>query len=222
MKYIILAYSDNVEPFRIPRQLTEINGEPLIKRTIRLLKENGAEDILITSADERFNALGAKRYVPMYNDYRPKENTGYWLSAFPAEIMVEPVTFLFGDVYYSEAAIKTIIETKTDFILFFCTYNNQDPRYIKKHDEPLAFKVMDCDYFIAHIARVKRLYDSGKCCRHPIAWELYRSINDMEINKHVIAGNCVVINDESCDIDTLEDVERLKERGLKNGNIPKA
>ena len=47
MKYIILAYSNN-PGFEVPRQLTKINGERLVERTIRLLKENGVNDILIT------------------------------------------------------------------------------------------------------------------------------------------------------------------------------
>ena len=47
MKYIILADSKN-NSFDTPRQLTNINGEPLVARTIRLLKENGIKDIIIT------------------------------------------------------------------------------------------------------------------------------------------------------------------------------
>jgi len=39
MKYIILSDSDNVEPFYKPRQLIKVKGEPLVGRTIRLLKE---------------------------------------------------------------------------------------------------------------------------------------------------------------------------------------
>ena len=40
MKYIILS-DGSPGGFKTPRQLSEINGEPIIKRTIRLLKENG-------------------------------------------------------------------------------------------------------------------------------------------------------------------------------------
>ena len=121
MTYIILADSNNIHSFKTPRQLIEINGEKLIQRTIRLLKENGIKDIIVTSHDKRFDNLGAARYEPLFNDYKPKENEGYWLSAFPIELIDEPLTFLLGDVYYSENAIKTIVNTKTASILFFCT-----------------------------------------------------------------------------------------------------
>lgn len=208
MKYVILS-DGTPKGFETPRQLTEINGETLIKRTIRLLKENGVRDILITSHDKRFDNLGVPRYEPLYNDWDYINKTGYWLSAFPIELLNEPICFLFGDVYYSENAIKTIVESETDSILFLCSYKNQDPKYIKKHDEPFAFKVVDYELFKEHINIVKRLKDKGLCCREPITWELYRSINNQDINVHKMTNNYIAINDESCDIDSIHDIMLL-------------
>lgn len=205
MKYMILCDSDNVEPFTQPRQLNIINGETIVGRIIRLLKENGVKDVYITSHDERFDGLGAVRYEPKYNDYKPRENKGYWVSAFPVELLNEPITFLFGDCYYSEQAIKTIIEADTDSVLYFCSYKNKDTRYAKHHDEPFAFKVVDYELFAAHIKKVKQLKDEGKTAREPIAWELYRSMNGIDINRHILTENYIVINDETCDIDRVED-----------------
>lgn len=211
MKYIILANTQSDDSFKEPRQLTKIFGEPLVKRTIRLLKENGVEDILISSCDKRFDNLGAMRYEPKYNKYIPGVR-GYWLDAFPVELLNEPICFMFGDVYYSENAIKTIVESKTDSILFLCSYQNKDKRYIKKHDEPLAFKVIDYKLFKKHIDIVKDMKDKGLCCREPITWELYRSINGQDINVHEMTGNYIAINDESCDIDTIDDINKLKRK----------
>lgn len=209
MRYVILCDSDNIEPFIEPRQLSVVKGERLIERTIRLLKQFGITDIMITSHDPRFDNLGATRYEPLHNDYIPKLCKGYWVSAFPEELLNEPITFLFGDVYYSENAIKTIVETKTDSILFFCTYQNRNARYIKHHDEPLGFKVIDTAFFKYHINKMKQFKDSGQAPREPIAWELYRSINGQSLTLHVMTTNYVAINDESCDVDKLEDVELL-------------
>ena len=216
MKYIILANSNNYSKFEIPRQLTKINGEPLIVRTIRLLKENGVNDIIISAKDKKFDNLGVKRYKPRNCNYDCEKGTGYWLSAFPFELMKEPVCFIWGDVYFSEEAIKTIVKTDTDSTLFFCTYNNQNDLYFKPHDEPLAYKIVDTDLFKKHITRVKRLYDRGKTGRHPIVWEVYRSINGLDVNKHIMTDNYVAINDISCDIDYLEDIKELK---LKLGEL---
>ena len=215
MKYVILSDGTSKD-FEIPRQLTKINDEPLIKRTIRLLKENGIKDILITSHDKRFDNLGVPRYEPLYNDWDYISKTGYWLSAFPIELLNEPICFLFGDVYYSENAIKTIVNTETLDLLFFCTYENKDKRYIKHHDEPLAYKVKDYETFKKHINIVKKMKDDGLCCREPIVWELYRSINGQDINVHKMTKNYIAINDESCDIDNTYDIILLN---IKLGGI---
>lgn len=210
-KYIILSDGKSKE-FKTPRQLSIINDEPIIKRTIRLLKENGIEDILITSHDKRFDNFGVARYESLYNDWDNIKKTGYWLSAFPIELLNEPVCFLFGDVYYSENAINMIVNTPTESTLFFCSYKNKDKRYIKKHDEPLAYKVVDYKLFKKHINIVKGMKDKGECCREPIVWELYRSINGLDVNVHKMTGNYIAINDESCDIDTISDIENLKRK----------
>lgn len=210
-KYIILAYS-NDETFDIPRQLVEIDGEPILKRTIRLLKENGIEDITVTGKDKRYKNLGVKVYQSKNNDFDYIKRTGYWLNAFDYDLMNEPVCFIWGDVYFSEEAIKTIVETETDENLFFCSYNNHNKKYIKEHDEPFAYKVIDTDLFKKHIEIVKRLYDEGKTCRHPIVWEVYRSMNGLNINEHVMTNNYVAINDITCDIDSAEDVDKIKEK----------
>lgn len=209
MKYVILAYSDNIEPFVFHRQFSIVGGETLIGRTVRLLKKNKVKEVYITSKDERYDAFNAIRYEPKFNDYKPKEGKGYWLSAFPIEILNEPVTFLLGDVYYSEKAIEKIVNTSTDRVLFFCSYKNKDPNYIKKHDEPFAFKVVDYKTFKEHIEIVKKLYDEEKTSRHPIAWELYRSLNGIDVNVHIMTVNYVAINDITCDVDRVEDVELL-------------
>lgn len=210
-KYIILANS-NDKTFDIPRQLVEINDEPLIKRTIRLLKENGIDDITILAKDKRFDGLGVKRYEAENNDYDYIKKTGYWLNAFPFEIMNEPMCFIWGDVFFSEEAIKTIVETDTDDMLFFCSYNNESDDYIKEHDEPFAYKIVNMDSFKEHVEIVKKLYDEGKTVRHPIVWEVYRSINGQDINKHVMTKGYIAINDITCDIDAKEDVDKIKEK----------
>lgn len=209
MKYIILANS-NDKTFDIPRQLVEIDGERLIARTIRLLKENGVKDITITARDKRFNDLGVKVYNPKTSNYNYATGKGYWLNAFPFEMMDEPVCFIWGDVYFSEEAIKTIVENDTNSTLFFCTYNNESDKYIKHHDEPLAYKVVDTDLFKKHITKVKKMYDDGLCCRHPIVWEVYRSIHGIDVNTHIMTDNFIAINDISCDIDSLKDLENIK------------
>ena len=214
---MVIILADSSVGFHIPRQLIEINGEPLVARTIRLLKENGVKDIIVTAHDKRFEGLGATRYEPKNNSYDPANHKGYWLDAFPLELLTEPTIYLMGDVYFSEKAIKTILETPTDGVLFFCTHNNESIYYIKHHDEPLAYKVTDIELFKKHIDIVKKLKDEGKTGREPVTWELYRNLNGLDVNVHQMTENYVAINDESCDIDSYRDIPLLESK--IGGNI---
>jgi choline kinase len=203
MRYVILAKGGH-EGFSKPRQLSVINGERLLDRTIRLLRENGIKDIIVTG---NYTDIDAKVIDPEENTYSYTTNKGYWLDAFNG-FLDKPTCFIWGDVYFSEAAIKTIVETKGD--MFFCSYQNKDKRYIKKWDEPFSYKVENIELFKEHIERVKHLYDIGYADRNPIIWEVYRSIKGIDINEHKIKDGITIINDITCDIDTPLDVEKIK------------
>ena len=211
MRYVILAKGGH-EGFKEPRQLSKINGERLLDRTIRLLKENGINDIIVTGTYKLKDVIV---YDPLDNDFDYNTEKGYWLNAFSNEFLIEPVCFIWGDVYFSENAIKTIVQSETKSTLFFCSYQNKSHRYIKEWDEPFAYKVVDTDLFRTHRDRVKRLFDEGKTERHPIVWELYRSINGIDVNKHKLTNNVVIINDITCDIDAPGDIKKIEER-IKN------
>lgn len=211
MRYVILAKGGH-EGFKEPRQLSKINGERLLDRTIRLLKENGINDIIVTGTYKLKDVIV---YDPLDNDFDYNTESGYWLNAFSNEFLIEPVCFIWGDVYFSENAIKTIVQSETKSTLFFCSYLNKSHRYIKEWDEPFAYKVVNTDLFRTHRDRVKRLFDEGKTERHPIVWELYRSINGIDVNEHRLEDNVVIINDITCDIDAPGDIKKIEER-IKN------
>ena len=218
MKYIIMC-GGKYSWLETPKQLTKINGEPLVARTIRLLKENGIEDIAISSKDARFDNFGVPRLEHENNFEVIKDNgkeyvKGYWVDAFyPSE---EPVCYLYGDVYYSENCIKTIINTDTEDVLFFASTIPCRPNYFKMWEEPFAFKVVNQEHFRRAINICKQKRDAGQTNREPISWEVYRTLNKIDINLHKIADNFIAINDESTDIDNMDDKVQL-ERILNKG-----
>lgn len=203
MKYIILAKGGHTD---FIRQLVQIGNERLLDRTIRLLRKNGIKDIIVTG---EYKDIDAEVINPKGNTYDYKTDKGYWLDAFSG-LLNEPVCFIWGDVYFSDNAIKTIVNTKTKSHLFFCSYNNRCKEYIKQHDEPFAYKIIDTNLFLKHINLVKKMYDKGLIARHPIVWEVYRSLNKIDINTHLMTTNYVAINDITCDIDNIEDVYKLR------------
>ena len=82
MIYAIMCGGDYPE-FEEPKQLTVVNGERLVQRTIRLLKEAGvsASDICITSNNPVFDCFGVERIEDPRNDYIHGTNK-LWLNPF--------------------------------------------------------------------------------------------------------------------------------------------
>lgn len=207
MKYIIMAGGE-YERFKTPKHLSVVKGEVIIKRTIRLLKENGIKDIAISSNNPMFDGLGVPR-LEHTNTYKQVNGTqeGYWLDAYyPVE---EPVCYLYGDVYYSENAIKTIINYKSDKNILFGTSDAKN-KYHNNWGEPFAYLVNDYSTFFKGIEDVKRLQDKGFTKRMPVTWELYRYLNNLDVNvQRVLDDTYVAIDDETMDVDSPEELEAM-------------
>ena len=210
MQYIIMA--GGVYPkWEQPRQLIEIRDEPIIARTIRLLREAGIEDIAISSNDPVFEQFG----VPVlyhHNDYSAlgyNNCTGQWCNCFyPTD---EPVCYIFGDVVYSPAAIRTIVEYETDDIMLFGSKPPYSPQYPKWYIEPFAFKVQDTDHLHRAVEEVKRIESAGGFHRKPIAWEVWNVISGGDPNV-IDYRTYVGINDYTCDIDSQAEIREVLER----------
>jgi choline kinase len=205
MKYIIMC-GGKYDKWKEPKHLTKINGEPIVARTIRLLKENGVEDIAISSNDDRFAALGVPLLKHRNPYHLPKDSDAKtpWLDAFYP--MATPVCYIFGDVVFSPEAIKTIVETPTDSIQFFASAKPLPPIYPKRWAEPFAFKVEDLRLFWESVVLAKKYDEKGLFKRQPVSWELWQVIKDTPLNQ-VDYTNYKIINDYTCDIDTPEDVK---------------
>lgn len=212
MKYIIMCGGDYPH-WRTPRQLTKIHGEPLVARTIRLLKAKGitADDIMISSRDDRFGQFGV-RLLKHENNYHYSDNgQSYWIDAFAP--MDEPACYLMGDVFFSEFCIATIVNYQPgEDIMFFASAYCNGRGYSKPWAEPFAFKVFNQTKFQEKISETKLLQDQGMFRRRAVSWELWQVIKGTKLNE--IAINYQVIDDFSCDIDQYEDIaklERIKE-----------
>lgn len=206
MKIIILCGSNHSKINGVPRQLVKIRGERILDRTIRLLRENGVDDISITATDPAFDEVDA--------DLIPYNSAGPWINCFPKE--EAPAVYIFGDVYFSQEAISTIVETPTNDIEFFASAPPFAPNYPRKWAEPFAFKVANVQHLQQAIRDVRQL-DSQKIFRRdPIAWELWQVIKGTPLNM-IDYSNYTIINDYTCDIDYEEDIQQLEEV-LANGS----
>lgn len=211
MRYIIMCGGE-YDKWKTPKHLSMIHGEPLVARTIRLLKENGIKnkDIAISSNNPIFQQFGVTRVVHKNPYHLPNDGTHAktpWLDAFYKTD--KPVCYIFGDVVFSPEAIKKIVETKTDSIEFFASAPPFAPNYCKKWAEPFAYKVVDTERFFKAIEETKEWEKKGVFYRQPVSWELWQVIKGTKLGR-VVYNNYTVINDYTCDIDEPSDIYKFE------------
>lgn len=195
MKYIIMAdgkgtrwnnYGD------IPKHFIQVEGETLLARTVRLLRENDPScEVIITSHDPRYEVAGAVRYEP--------KNNVLEIDRFTAELIEDDVCFLYGDTYYSERSVRTIVETDTENLLFF-----GNERSI------VAVKVADAALFAKHVNHVRELFLAGKIDKC-IGWQVYQSFLGLPFGEKKITEKYIYLRDDTRDFNSPADLEQKQE-----------
>ena len=193
MRFVIMADGkgtrwDNY--MGIPKHLVEINGEPVISRTVRLLNEltDGKSEVIITSHDHRYEFNGSRRYEPLNNKLE--------IDRFTRELIQDNICFLYGDTYYTEESLTKIMEKEPEDILFFGNWKSI-----------VAVKVKDSDLFMQHIDRVRMLFLEGKL-KKCVGWQVYQSVVGQDFaDKAVPADKFVMLDEKTTDINTPEEYE---------------
>ena len=235
-KYIIMCGGE-YEEFETPKQLQVIKGEVLVERTIRQLKENGVKDIAISTNNRFFDYLGLEiitqqgRFI--HGDVNKERVNSYysWLNAYVP--YNKPCCYLHGDVYFSDEAIKTIVNMKVEDTMFFCTCDGSDMKRNKlniKGREPFAYKVENWRVFQYAVKKIKQKIDEGmfKGYLPALSWHVYRFLNGYDVRCHATTytdvnnifkdkGDYIIIDDYTRDIDTIGDIAEL-ERILGDDN----
>ena len=208
---VIIMCGGVYDTFETPKQLSVVNGETLLERTIRLLKENGVTDLYISSNDDRFQKYG--RVLKHNNSFKFENGKvhGYWIDAYyPTD---EPAIYLHGDVYYSDKAIKKIISLNPSVNTFIGNEVARNKEH-KNWGEPFGWIVVNQKEFRKGIEATKKLQDEGKLERgYALSWELYRVLNGLDPNKQYIIDNTYLsIDDETIDIDAPWQIEELNKK----------
>lgn len=214
MKAIIIAAGEQKRwgnNFGLPKHLITVNHEPILKRTIRLLGEQGVDDITIVGPDsDLYRIEGSKLYVPKKT---PKyADADKFLNSQDLWNSDGRTMTLFGDVYFTEQAIDIIVnDTDADWK----AYGRPNPSNItgKKCAEIFAhsFYPADIDRHRQMLLYIIELYNQGKIndCR---GWEHYRAMHGArgaEVGEHKIYGNFAVIDDWTEDFDRPKDYIRF-------------
>lgn len=96
------------------KQLIEVDGEPIIQRTVRQLRALGVEPVIATHFSD-FDFLDIKHIIPENNTHEIKKfnaNKKYYQD-------YDETLFIWGDAYFDDIDIKTIVNTPVKKFTFF-------------------------------------------------------------------------------------------------------
>ena len=183
----------------MPKHFVTINGEPLIKRTVRQLNEElDKPDVIITSHDKRYDIDGSTRYEP--------KNNVLEIDRFTEELIEDNICFLYGDTYYPEESINVILNAEPDDILFFGNKKSI-----------VAIKIKDGKLFKKHVDRVRKLYLEGKI-KNCKGWQVYQSFMNLEFDVKKITDKYIIVDKDTIDFNTPKEYEnsKLQKDGVNN------
>ena len=164
-----------------------IGGETLLERTVRLLHEyDAAAEVIITSHNTQLHIDGAERYEP--------KNNVLEIDRFTAELIGDNMCFLYGDVYYSEEAIKTIVESVGAERLLF----------IGSHKSICAVLIKDGALFKSLYETIRSMYLDGRIteCK---GWQVYHLYAGLPLESREIGRGYLITDSFTRDFNSPDD-----------------
>lgn len=194
----------------VPKHYAKIGGEPVIERTVRLLKERGQSDLWVVSKDYEID--GVHNYHPKLNPRN--HDADKFISSQQLWHPTERTIVIYGDVYFTEAAIDTILANDTEYYRLFCRpTGNKEFSYPYGECFAISFHPADHDRLRYNLKRLVHLYRADVIYRIG-GWELTRLMASVPIGKmhqhKKWLANYFVIDDQTNDIDYPSDYENVK------------
>lgn len=196
-----------------PKHLIEIEGEKILHRTARLLYERGITDIniVIREPDERYETPFSNTYIAK-RDQEKNADADKFLSSKELWNNDGRTLVIYGDCYFTEEAMDTIVNFDKREWTLFCRPNESKitgtpwgecfvqsfyPEHIQKHEEKLH-----------EIAELKKSELIKRCG----GWEHYRAMVGIDPKKHRMTTNFVKIDDWTDDFDYPKDFDEWMRR----------
>jgi FkbM family methyltransferase len=201
------------------KHLAEVRGEILLYRTIRQLRERGATDIWITSHESSYKVPGVTRYAPPDNLVQVDQ----FYACREIWQFHRNVVFLYGDVYFSDAAMDTILNhTIVDFAYYQRTKGSKVTG--KPWKEGFAMRVQDPEILLSACSYLRNEILSGRQqdCHHQLQGYL-EGHGSGDYFETVLGPHGVEIDDETDDFDVPADIEtwtKYTTMGSQPGNEP--
>ena len=189
------------------KHFIEIEGEKILNRTVRLIKEyDPAINVNILGPDETYKIAGANLVIA-----DPSKEDKF-TSSMDCWSTTERNIIIWGDVWFSEEAMKTILgDEEKDWRLFARFDRSVMNGKVYGECFAISFYPNDADLFAQHIKRVQEAYNGGKGeLMQDGGWAIYSSILGYELKdrpKRRINYILINIDDFTDDFDKPEDLE---------------
>lgn len=119
-RIFILCAGKNTKYYGITRQLLKIDGEEILRRTIRLIKEGCNDEIFIITNNNIIENNIKNLYDGGIVIFHPTGERYHMESLYSTKKeWVERNIFLFGDIVFSKQAIKKILNSDNKLSFFF-------------------------------------------------------------------------------------------------------
>ena len=186
-----------------PKHLVTIDGEVLLSRTVRQLRERGLRDVWITSHNPQYRVPGTRRYEPANNIH--KIDQFYACRELWAALKAD-VVFLYADVWFSDSAMDTIVNHPTTDVSYF-QRTGKSLITGKPWKEGFAMKVRNKDKFLSVLETIRFEIESGRQTdQHHQIQGFIEGHGTGEYFEAVIGPHGVEIDDETDDFDTPDDI----------------
>lgn len=199
----------------VEKHFIEIEGEPIIHRTVRLLNEQGVDDVWVVGKDDRYDIQGSTLYVPTFHpEYYDADkflnSKDLWLH--DARNLV-----LYGDVYFTERAIWKIMHPPYDPVSESKPVRDRSGWYLYARPfgsdttgngdgECFAQAIMpnDLRQHERELFNLVEDFKEGRLGRIG-GWEHYRrmiGLPENMLHRHLVGDNFINVDDWTDDFDT--------------------
>ena len=190
----------------VSKHLLEIDGESLIQRTTRQISAY-ADKTFVVGTDDSYKTEFSELFIP------EKKKSPLEMHKFSSseELWSERTVLLFGDVYYTDEAISTIVQDTKDFTFFLRSGPSSFTQ--KPYGEIYAFSFLDSIHrklkeSIDILLIQHDIYSAG-------GWSLMRHLlgisHRSRTKDHLTKGHYIEIDDWTEDFDHPIDLDRWLE-----------
>lgn len=183
-----------------PKHLVEVDGEPILHRTVRLLRRHIDTVWVVGPNDPRYHHHDGRTYTVTPG---PSDADKFYSSR---DLWDGHTLIVYGDCYFTEDAIDTICAPVQDWTLYCRPHGSAITG--SRWGECFAYSLPahTLDTFrstLVWLAGMHELQEIGRCG----GWELYRALCGEDLHNHVMYDHHIVIDDWSEDFDYPADYE---------------